>query len=116
MRIVVLHHGRPVTVVLNSWLARLLKPGSLNNGVTLSPHTIRFARDWFTAKGLAHELGHTEQAARYGWTYLFRVAYDFLRYGYSYSPLELDADDYMNAHWREVAPYGPIPHWVATDA
>lgn len=93
--------GRQLVLHFNSRIARLLKPGSVNNCVTLSQRHIFVARDYITANGLAHEVGHTLQAQRYGWTYLFRIVAGYIRHGYSQSPLELEADLYMVAHANE---------------
>ena len=93
--------GRTVTVHFNSWLARCLKPGSVNNGVTLNAHHIYFARNYCTKYSLAHEIGHTNQAAVLGWKYLPWVMGCLLRYGYAHSPAELAADAYMDAHADE---------------
>lgn len=110
--VTVVHRDRVVTVRLNSWVARLLRPGSINNGLTLSSHTIRFARDWYTARGIAHEWGHTMQAEALGWRYLPWVLGTYLTSGYANSDAEREADAYMDAHHTEFTNYGPVPPWV----
>ncbi len=36
--------GHVVTVILNSWIPRVLMPGAINAAVTLSGSTVRFSR------------------------------------------------------------------------
>lgn len=93
--------GRIIVLHFESWIARVLKPGSVNNCVTLSARHVFVARDYITANGLAHEVGHTLQAQRLGWRYLPAILWGYIRHGYSQSPLELEADLYMVAHANE---------------
>ena len=105
--------GTPVTLHFDHWLPRLF--GGLNNCITLSGHAIYISRDWVTAKGLSHEVGHVYQARARGWWYLPWVLWCY-RVGYRNSVAEVEADAYMNAHWREFQAIGPVPAWVAVDA
>lgn len=104
---------RVVTLHLNSWLARALKPGSINNCATLSPGHIFVSRDWITPKGFAHEYGHTEQAEARGWGYVPWILWCLLTHGYANSPAEVDADAYMMAHFAEFPTIGTIPEGYA---
>lgn len=86
----------------NSWLARALKPiGNINNCVTLTRYDIYVTRSWISSHGFSHEVGHTLQAKRYGWTYLPRILWAFLTHGYERSPMELEADQYRVDHAAE---------------
>lgn len=101
--------GRVIVLHWNSWFARVLKPGSTNNCVTLSSRHVFVSRDWIRAPGLAHEAGHTLQAKRLGWRYLPAILWGYLRYGYERSPLEQEADTYMFAHANDYPDIGPVP-------
>ena len=105
------YQGRAVEVVFNSRIARILGIGRINNCVTLSRKTIRVSRDWIGRKTLAHEWGHTAQAARLGWRYLPWVLWTY-RKGYAASEAERDADRFMDAHWQDFTALGPVPAWV----
>lgn len=98
-------HG-PVTLMFNSWFARLLGgPGNINNAVTLNRYTIRISRDWIQGPHLAHEFRHTIQAAERGWGYLPWVCAGYLRtWSHDRCPAEIDADAFMAAHGAEFPP------------
>lgn len=104
--------GHRVTVILNSWIARALKPGGINNAVTLSGSTVRFSRDWYTRFHLAHECGHILQAKRLGWRYLPWVLWTYLKSGYRKSAAEQGADAYAADSYALYDHHGPIPSWV----
>lgn len=90
----------------NSWTARLLKPGGINNCFSPNATDIYISRNWIQGMGLAHEWGHGEDAKERGWKYLPWVLWGYLRHGYATSPAEVRADAFMNAHWRD------FPAWV----
>lgn len=100
----------PVTLHFNSRLARL--GGGINNCMTLSARHILVSRDYLTKLGFAHEYGHVRQAQRLGWRYLPWVLWGYLLHGYADSPAELDADDFMWAHFQEFPEVGTVPLWV----
>lgn len=105
--------GRVVTLHWNSWLARAAAGfGGINNCVTLTARHVCVSRDWITAKGLAHEVGHTVQARVHGWHYLPWVLWGYVRYGYEKSPAELHADAYMEQNVGKFPNFGPVPSWA----
>lgn len=93
--------GPLVCLHFNSWFARAVNPGGVNNCVTLSARHVYVSRDWITNDGLAHEAGHVQQARRLGWRYLPWVLWGYVTHGYENSPAERDADAYMAAHRHE---------------
>lgn len=90
----------------NSWFARCLKPGGINNSVSPNATDIYISRDWIQGRHLAHEWRHGDQAKERGWKYLFWVVGCYLRQGYAKSDPETDADAFMDAHGHE------FPTWV----
>lgn len=104
--------GHRVTVILNSWIPRVLMPGAINAAVTLTGHTVRFSRGWYTRFHLAHECGHILQARRRGWYYLPWVLGSYLRSGYRNSAAELGADLYAHRSFTRYEHFGRIPEWV----
>ena len=106
------------TIHFGHWFPRLFMKvtGGVNLGVTPNASTILFAQDWCTAHGLAHEWGHTKQAETRGWRYLPWVVWGYLRtLSHDNAPAEVDADAFMDAHWRDFPAIGPVPLWVVKD-
>lgn len=101
--------GRTVTL---HWHSRLARLGGQFNNMTLSKSHIFCAQDWITAMTLAHEEGHTVQAAARGWRYLPWVLWGYLRYGYAKSPAEVDADVAMRANRHLYQNIGPVPSYI----
>lgn len=114
-RITIVRDGRAVTVILGSWIAKLVGMGHINYGITLSAHTIRFKEHWYGRRHIAHEYGHTLQAEQRGWKYLPWVLWGYVTHGYAKCPAEVQADQYMDAHWQEFEPFGPIPPGISPD-
>lgn len=102
--------GHVIILHFNHWFPRLL--GGVNNCVTLSARHIFISQPWITARGLAHECGHIQQAKRYGWRYLLYIAWCF-RKGYANSPAEIEANKYMESVHDRFQPIGAVPSWVA---
>lgn len=108
--VVTLADGHEVVLHYGSWLAHRM--AGRHGAVTLSARHIFVAAHWITAKGLAHEVGHTRQARRYGWLYLPWVLWHYAISGYEQSKPEREADAYMDANWRYFLNHGPVPSWV----
>ncbi len=103
--------GHTVVLHFNSRFARLT--GGINKCVTPNARHIYISRDWVTARGLAHEVGHIQQARRLGWRYLPWVLGCYLTQGYRNSTPEVEADRYMASHLHQFRSYGLVPFWVA---
>jgi len=98
--------GRVVRLHWNSWMARL---GGANNCMTLTAHDIFVASDWIYSMTLAHEDGHTVQAAKRGVLYLPWVLLGYLHKGYAHAKAEREADDFMYAHGAQYRSLGNVP-------
>ena len=91
----------------NSWFARALKPGGINNAVSPNATDIYISRDYIQGAHLAHEWGHGIDAAEKGWRYLPWVIWGYIRtLSHDNSPAEIRADAYMNEHAHN------FPAWV----
>ena len=102
--------GRVVRLHWNSRIARLF--GGVNNCITVSASHILISRDWITARGLAHEDGHTVQASRRGLLYIPWILWCYATQGYAKSTPEVQADIAMNANASKYQPIGPVPSYV----
>ena len=66
---------------------------------------IYIAGDSSSAFGLAHEVGHTRQAKKYGWRYLLWVFYHYAKSGYAASLPERDASQFA---WDNYPAFFPV--------
>ncbi len=104
--------GHRVQIHLEHWLPRLL--GGRNLAITVGAGRILVQRDWLSQRGLAHECGHVAQARRLGWRYLPAILWQYLRHwSTTDTPLEREADAWMEAHWPEYPVIGAIPPNIA---
>jgi len=106
--------GHVVTLHFRHWLPRFVMrmKGGVNLCMTLSAGHILVSQDWITARTMAHEVGHTLQARRFGWRYLPWVLWHYAKSGYTNSLPEVDADKYMEAFAHTFTNHGPVPSWV----
>lgn len=87
--------GRRIRIHWNSWIARL---GGSTNCMTLSAGHIFVACNRINAPTLAHEDGHSIQAAKRGWLYLPWVLWGYATKGYAKSKAEVEADEHMTRY------------------